>query len=403
MSGIFGMIAIIAIPLIANFGKAQSPKDYDFEIVEKSDDANLYPGQKVILWIKLKNTGNKTWYNDSSKGDAVFLNAQNAGNGSPFYTAGNWVSPLVVRRADQATTVPGGIASYGFYVTAPTTMATGEYMIKLLPVVDNFGAMIDRNLSWKVNIKPSDHPEIYAAEVTGPKEIVIGLDEFEDCNAGLQKKDGDLDNCIENRERKVSFKIKNTGNTTWFRDASLAEEPQINIATYNPKDRISSLYNRQWLSENRPEEVLQGPYPQAKPGEEVEFTFFINVPKTIPAGQESIRETFWLVAENKTWFENTGLMDVWIVKNAPVKPIPPIDLLPNEDDDNENIDIDEEESVDIDEDTEEDVNVDEDNSEEDIDVDENTEDDIDIDENNQEEEIDVNDDEEEVNINKSNK
>ena len=366
--------------------------DFAYEIVARSDDTVLYQGSRVILWVKLKNIGTETWFNNDSltgnNGAKVDLRCQENTDCSAFYTSGNWQEQNILRRMDENKVAPGETGSFGFYATAGENLEAGDYILQVSPTTSDNYLINGANISWRIKVLPKTvSSEIYAAEVVGPKEIILGINDLDQLCADRTNQEattllhvGENDNidvdCVrylQTREVQVKFDVKNIGNVVWHNNGVTP----IHIATFVPKDRASAIYHDSWLSSNRPAAIADD---NIGNGQETTVSFKVKVPNF--TSSEMI-ESFWLVAENKQWFNNTGLMDVRIAKQTG-------EILPTEidgcmDPDAENYDLDATNDNDSciydesdDEDNDNDLIIDEDDNGQDINIDEDDAEDIDF-------------------------
>ncbi len=378
--------------------------DFAYEIVARSDDTVLYQGSRVILWVKLKNTGTETWFNNSLTGDdgtKVDLQCQDNTDCPSFYTSGNWQEQNILRRMDEDKVAPGETGSFGFYATAGENLGVGDYILRVSPTTDDNYLINGVNISWRIKVLPKTvSSEIYAAEVVGPKEIILGIHDLDQLCADKTNQeattllhigennniDVDCVRYLQTREVQVKFNIKNIGNVLWHNNGEIP----IHIATFVPRDRNSTIYHDSWLSPNRPAAIADD---NIGNGQETTVSFKVKVPNST---YNEMIESFWLVAENKQWFNNTGLMDVRIAKQTG-------EILPTEidgcmDPDAENYDPDATNDNDSciydesdDENNDNDLIIDEDDNGQDINIDEDDGEDIDFNNDNGED-VDWNDD-----------
>lgn len=377
---------------------ANTVTDYNYEIVSKSDDAQIYQGSRIILWVKIKNTGTKTWYNHEipagEEGGWIRLICKPTDTSTPgecpFYTANNWEKPGTLRRMDEPKVLPGQVGSFGFYATPADNLTAGDYRLNVIPSIGILDEeeqayipndLMDKGISWNIRVLPKiQTTEIYAAEVTGPKEIVLGINNLDQLCGEKNNQEAttlltlgenkninvDCAKYLQTREVQVKFDVKNIGNVTWQRGGNFP----IHIATFIPRDRYSGIYHTSWLNFNRPA-AIDGD--NIGNGNVTSISFKVKVPTALSFGQNELIESFWLVVENKQWFTNTGLMDVRIVKQTG-------EITPNEvygctdsnannynakatkDDGTCKYDNDED-NVNLDEDSGENINLDEDNGE----------------------------------------
>lgn len=333
------LLALFVLPILligsSNMVKAGATTGYDYEVVGKSDNAEIYQGSRVILWVKIKNTGTKPWYNseipDGKDGGLIYLICKPTSSSTPgecpFYTEGNWLKPGTLRRMDESVVLPGQTGSFGFYATPAVNLSPGEYRLNLVPnvgEVDSSNILADKGISWTIRVLPKiQTTEIYAAEVVGPKEIILGMKDLDQLCSDEENQQAttlltlgenkninvDCGKYLQTREVQVKFDVKNIGNVLWRRNEGFP----IHIATFVPRDRYSLIYHNSWLGFNRPA-AIDGD--NIANGGNTSISFKVKVPNTLSSGQSELIESFWLVAEGKQWFTNTGLMDVRIVSQT---------------------------------------------------------------------------------------
>ncbi|MBU0647723.1 hypothetical protein KJ855_00930 [Patescibacteria group bacterium] len=308
MKKIFAILLglIMTIVMLPNTARADiyipMEERYDYEIVEKSPDPVLSPGETTILWVKLRNTGFDTWYSDryDFREEDCWYGKCYGGNypvrlgtkrpqdrNSMFYTVNNWISGNRAHMADEQTASQGEIMSFGFFVTAPDYLSNGVYVEHFAPVVESKYWMPDKGIAW--NIRIEGQAERYEAVIEGDSWQTFEL------NAG--------------EEAEVSFVAGNTGGLTWDKNGAYP----VHIA--NRYDYASDYYlPGVWLADNRPGDLDNS---QVYPGDNGVFTFRFKAPENAYTGQSFV-ESFWLVAEGKQWFDygsnkNPFVLEVKIV------------------------------------------------------------------------------------------
>ncbi len=429
MKKILLVLFVLPILLVGSFGvvKADATVGYDYEVVGKSDNAEIYQGSRVILWVKIKNTGTKPWYSseipDGKDGGLIYLICKPTSTSTPgecpFYTEGNWLKPGTLRRMDESVVLPGQTGSFGFYATPAANLSPGEYRLNLVPQIgeiDSSNVLVDKGISWNIRVLPKiQTTEIYAAEVVGPKEIILGMKDLDQLCSDEENQQAttlltlgenkninvDCGKYLQTREVQVKFDVKNIGNMLWRR----SEGFPIHIATFVPRDRYSLIYHNSWLGFNRPASIDGD---NIANGGNTSISFKVKVPNTLSSGQNELIESFWLVAEGKQWFTNTGLMDVRIVSQTSGYGTNEVYGCTDSNADNYKANAtkddgscrydsnDEDEDTDV-EDEDNDLDIDEDDGE-DIDINEDDGDDIDFNEDNGEDVDFTSSKEEEINL-----
>jgi hypothetical protein len=112
-------------------------------------------------------------------------------------------------------------------------------------------------------------------------------------------------------EFEVSVYVKNTGNTSWFSDASGCQGVQkMRLGTAKERDRTSVFYNPgdpRWLEQNRIAMVEH----RVDPGEIATFSFKSHAPSVI----DIFREYFQPVIEGVSWLDkkqSTARVDIYV-------------------------------------------------------------------------------------------
>lgn len=124
---------------------------YSYFIVSKSPSPKLLFGESSILSVKIRNTGNTTWF---SEGDApVFLGSSRPiDRSSLFFVEGSngWFSSNRISM-DKKRVRPGEVVNFTFHITAPTK--SGVYREFFAPVIDRVKWLSDEDLYWDVEVK----------------------------------------------------------------------------------------------------------------------------------------------------------------------------------------------------------------------------------------------------------
>jgi hypothetical protein len=101
-----------------------------------------------------------------------------------------------------------------------------------------------------------------------------------------------LDSIVVGSRYYLVLHAKNVGTATW-------SQGYVNLGTSQPNDRISSLHDSTWPSNNRAATLLE---PSVAPGATGTFGFWVTVSKV-----GAYKEYFNLVAENFSWMTDYGL------------------------------------------------------------------------------------------------
>jgi len=264
-------------------GIVKAAAQYDYSVVAKADDAVLRQGDRVILWVTLKNTGTATWYSDrfnelySDDKNPVRLGTERPRDrNSGFYDPGAWVSLNRVNRADQYQAAPGEEMSFGFYAQAPSHLPAGNYRECFAPVIDGVSWLPDKDICWNIRVEGGNFSNYLG--VADPDQRYVEL------------------NMTMEQIQTVELAVINTGMTSWY---NYGANP-LHLATTDPRDRNSDLYHNSWLSHNRVGTMKES---VVRPGETAHFQFTIQAPnqEEIKTTGSLVWEHFWLVVENEQW------------------------------------------------------------------------------------------------------
>lgn len=107
--------------------------------------STISPGAKVTLWAKYKNTGGVTW-------KAGGTNAVHLGTTDPHDHTSDWLGGVRIGSSlKEGDIKPGEIGTFEFEVTAPST--TGDYFLKLAPVMENVRWMDEARTVWPLKVQ----------------------------------------------------------------------------------------------------------------------------------------------------------------------------------------------------------------------------------------------------------
>jgi hypothetical protein len=285
----------------------------------------LKQGQSASVWLKYKNTGNMTWYDDSSASGAganpVHLatsHALNRASGFASLGGGGWCGNPNKNRAacsfaavyeadgtapagDQHVAQPGQIVKFNFTAaTQLTSPAAGTYREYFQPILEGVGPMNDPGTFLDVTVTPATFSNAYVGQSAYPT---------------LQ----------QGQSGNVWLKYKNTGNMTWYDDstAGAASMPPVHLATSRQINR-SSGFGLSWGGDrNRTNTLFSKVYESdgvtlasnqhaAAPNQIVEFDFAMTAPLGSPS-PGTYREYFQPLAEGLTSMNDPGtFLDVTV-------------------------------------------------------------------------------------------
>jgi hypothetical protein len=216
------------------------PATYTSAYVDQSSYPTLLAGDQTTAWFKYKNTGNQSWYDNASAGAAGRLPIHMATShglnrrsafgsvwgGDQNRSAGLFTAVYeadgITLAGDQHVVQPGQIAKFSFPMTAPSNMAPGTYREFFQPIVEGGTVMNDPWTFLDVKVQAASYTSAYVDQSPYPT-ITRG------------------------QQATAWFKYKNTGNQSWYDNASAgtAGKQPLHLATTHPMNR-SSIFGTPW-------------------------------------------------------------------------------------------------------------------------------------------------------------
>lgn len=196
---------IYAHPSIGMAWTVNTPKpDMSYQVVENTAPSAISFGSTIGVRLGIKNTGNVTWYNESSGNGQVtrLATAQPYYRNSSFYDQSdiNWLAANQVRMGS-GTVLPGQIGYFDFNWKAPSY--GGMYSEKFNLVVDGV-AFMNGSISLPTNVTDYDYviDSVDLPTIIAPGDAYTGV-----------------------------VKLKNTGPRTWYSESSATPtNPPIRLA-----------------------------------------------------------------------------------------------------------------------------------------------------------------------------
>jgi hypothetical protein len=264
-----------------------------YKVVAKADNPVIAPGQSTILWVTIQNTGIETWNSDRNVTCYYDGNSNLTDCGAPdspirlgttrpidrvsiFATDGNWISKNRVHQADEYSAGTGDNMSFGFYITAPSNIAAGHYTECFAPVVENEAWLTDQDLCWDINVVGEANPyqtKFYPEKMDSDNTQYLTL--------------------APGEQQEVSIAFQNMGTATWYNHGA----NPVHLATIG--DYGSYIEGDNWLTNNRPANLVED---TVLPGQIGHFVFNVKPQDVATVGTYAL-DRFWLVAENKKWFD----------------------------------------------------------------------------------------------------
>jgi hypothetical protein len=179
------------------------------------------------------------------------------------------------------TVAPNEVATFEFWLKAPNQGGTFDEYFG--PVVEGVQWMRDIGLFYRM------HTQLpyYSWQMTSQYA-------YTDQTKTTLK---NMNNLLPGEKAFIGFTARNTGNISW---TNTGANP-VMVGTANPLDRISSFApGSGWLSGSRPV-LMQNA--NIAPGQTATFEFTMTAPSTTG----TYNERFSLIANDLTWFNDTGL------------------------------------------------------------------------------------------------
>lgn len=230
------------------------------------DTSKMAPGEKAYVFVKVKNSGNRTWVN-SGNNPTRLATAGPLGRGSGFQYG--WQSSSRVTNMVESSVAPGKTATFKFWYHAPNIPGTHKEEFTL----------VHEGLSWT---------EYFGFHIN---TVVSGPEtDFEPVSAASNIVTGTMK---KGTKALVTFKVKNTGNYTWKKSST-------RLGTAEPYGRISTFRYDSWPTANRTTSMVEE---SVAPGEIGTFTFWYQAPNNIGIYEEK----FTPVVEGISWTAYKGL------------------------------------------------------------------------------------------------
>lgn len=106
------------------------------EYVSQSEYPTLMRGDAQVMWVKFKNTSNKTWRADDPH--PVRLAIDKYWADKTAWQGPGWISENRLVRAQEGEVPPGGIGTYRFNIFVPQDMPSGQHKFYVRLVAEHF-------------------------------------------------------------------------------------------------------------------------------------------------------------------------------------------------------------------------------------------------------------------------
>jgi hypothetical protein len=293
-------------PTPAKYQVTVAPPVYSAQYTGQSSYPTLFAGTTATGYFTYKNTGNVTWYDDTSIGTApagsypvhlatsaptnrasVFGASWGANHNRPTLTfTAVYQSDGVTLTGNQHAVQPGQIVKMGFTLAAPAGQAPGTYQEGFQPVAEGSsnGLFADPGTYLDVTVASQTYVAQFAGQSAYPS-IARG------------------------NTATGYFLYKNVGNQSWYDDASMGSGPSglpVHLATSHPINRASILGSAWGANANRPATTFAAVYESdgttlaanqhvVQPGQIAKFSFTLTTSSSTALGTD--REYFQPVLE----------------------------------------------------------------------------------------------------------
>ena len=245
----------------------------------------LSPNTTYYTTVVARNTGNTTWSNTGS--NPVRLATSSAQDRISVFNGGSWVSGNRPAALEDEMVTPGDTGTFKFTLSTPSSY--GTYKEYFRPVAEGQAWMNDIGFYWPLTVaKPTPLWSVVSQTLYTTSAKTTIADSSRVSNDGRYY---------------FVLRARNTGNTTWSNTGS----NPVNLATNNPQDRSSDLYESSWTSFNRVTKLTES---SVAPGEVGTFEFWVRMPyKTNGTIQN---EAFRPVVEGSAWMNDVGMYQTFI-------------------------------------------------------------------------------------------
>jgi hypothetical protein len=263
-SGLFLSTNVVAPNYTAAIVSAASFKDETMRVGRNT--TNMARGEKSYIVVRIRNNGNQVWKNS---GPNITRLATSGPIGRASAYNYGWLSASRVANMDQSTVSPGQIATFRFWYRAPNINGTHREEFTLVHEGITWSRYF--GLHFNTTVSAQNHSSV-------PISATSNID------TSIMKK---------GTKAQVVFRLRNTGNATWFRS-------NTRLGTAEPIGRISTFRYNTWPSSNRTTVLLEE---SVAPGEIGTFRFWYQAPNNTG----TYEERFTPVVEGVSWIPYSGL------------------------------------------------------------------------------------------------
>lgn len=233
---------------------------YTSTIDSQSEDISIAASDTETVWVKLKNTGTATWYNNGS--NPVHLGTDKSQDRTSKFYNSSWLSTNRVAALKESKVMPGSFGTFEFTVKAPST--TGTYTEYFRPVAEGLTWFNDNNLFWKFTVtSDEDEGEIDLSASSNSTGVKLVWDKYNDSDIdGYKILKSTTDSSPTYPDQ--SYRTISEYNTTTYTDTSVSNGTKYyyRIGVYRDgeiieySDIISITYNEDGGDEDDNEDDL---------------------------------------------------------------------------------------------------------------------------------------------------
>lgn len=239
---------------------------------------SLSPGQRGWIELKVRNTGNSTWYNDGNY--PVKMGTWQPSDRVSAFADSSWLANTRPALLYESSVAPGNIGTFKFTFTAPQG---GNYTERFSLVSEDWTWATGPQLIWNMTVSSS-----------------MSFSYVSDSHYTTQAKDtpANLSNLSPGNSVWIELKVRNTGDTIWYRSGNFP----VKLVTWVPQARLSRFNDSTWLDITHPAGLKEA---SVGPGEIATFEFYFKV----PGGQGNFYEYFMIKADNSPYM--SGPLLIW--------------------------------------------------------------------------------------------
>ena len=212
----------------------------------------MAPGETKAVTVTFQNSGSTTWKNDGSGYISLYTHGPKYRKSA--FDPGTWLSPSQVKRIQEATVAPGGVATLAFELHAPSVAGTYQ---------ETF-ALASESVAW---IAGGEFTFAISVKVPTTSSIPTVSTESDGLSAKLALVSANRLKLQAGKSALLTAGFTNTGTATWTSYGLMA--PDVSIATG------TSFAHSSWKGS-----TLASGTDAVKPGTTTYLTFVIAAPSS---------------------------------------------------------------------------------------------------------------------------